>query len=131
MIMETPADTVPHLADASKRLAQRALVICENRLELLMVEVQEERERILHAIWLALGAAAFGLLAGVALTAVVAVAFWQGSPVAALMILTVLYAIAAALLYVRLARLQRDWQTLPTTLDQLRKDRACLEKNFN
>lgn len=131
MIMETPADTVPHLADASKRLAQRALVICENRFELLMVEVQEERERILHAIWLALGAAAFGLLAGVALTAVVAVAFWQGSPVAALMILTVLYAIAAALLYVRLARLQRDWQTLPTTLDQLRKDRACLEKNFN
>jgi len=43
--METPSDTVPRLADASRRLAQRALVICENRVELLMVEVQEERER--------------------------------------------------------------------------------------
>ena len=122
---------MPHLADASKRLAQRTLVICENRIELLMVEVQEERERILRAIWLALGAAAFGLLAGVGLTAIIAVAFWQQSPVAALLILTVLYAVAAMVLYVRLIRLQRDWQTLPTTLDQLRKDRECLEKNLN
>jgi uncharacterized membrane protein YqjE len=129
--METPSDTVPHLADASKRLAQRALVICENRAELLMVEVQEERERFFRAILLALGAAAFGLLAVVGLTAVIAVAFWQQSPVAALLILTAVYAVVATVLYVRLIRLQRDWQTLPTTLDQLRKDRECLEKNLN
>ncbi|HEY1717879.1 MAG TPA: phage holin family protein [Verrucomicrobiae bacterium] len=129
--METPSDTAPQLADASKRLAQRALVICENRIELLMVEVQEERERILRAIWLALCAAAFGLLAGVALTAVIAVAFWQRSPIAALLALTVLYGIAAVSLYACLSRLQRGWQTLPTTLDQLRKDRECLEKNLN
>jgi uncharacterized membrane protein YqjE len=129
--METPSDTIPQLADASKRLAQRTLVICENRIELLMVEFQEERERILRAIWLALGAAAFGLLAGVALTAVITVAFWRQSPMAALLILTALYAVAATVLYARLVRLQRDWQTLPTTLDQLRKDREWLEKNLD
>ncbi len=129
--METPSDTVPHLADASRRLAQRALVICENRVELLMVEVQEERERFFRAILLALGAAAFGLLAGVGLTAIIAVAFWQQSPVAALLILTALYSVVATVLYVRLVRLQRDWQMLSTTLDQLRKDRECLEKNLS
>ena len=129
--METPSDTEPRLADVSKRLAQRALVICENRVELLMVEVQEERERILRTFWLALGAAAFGLLAGVALTAVVAIAFWRTSPIIALLILTALYAAAAAFLFMNLVRLQRDWQTLPTTLDQLKKDRECLEKNLN
>jgi uncharacterized membrane protein YqjE len=129
--METPSETVPHLADASKRLAQRALVIFENRVKLLMVEVQEERERFLRAVLLALGAAIFGLLAGVGLTAVIAVAFWQQSPIAALLILTVLYAVVATVLYVRLIRLQRDWQTLSTTLDQLRKDRECLGKNLN
>jgi uncharacterized membrane protein YqjE len=129
--METTSDNGTHLGDATKRLAQRALVICENRVELLMVEVQEERERFLRAVLLALGAAAFGLLAGVGLTAVIAVAFWQQSPVAALLILTALYSVAATVLYVRLTRLQRDWQTLPTTLDQLRKDRECLEKNLN
>ena len=129
--METPSDTVPHLADASRRLAQRAFVICENRVELLMVEVQEERERFLRAVLLALGAVAFGLLAGMGLTAIIAVAFWQQSPIAALLILTAVYAVVATVLYVRLIRLQRDWQTLPTTLDQLRKDRECLGENLN
>lgn len=129
--METPADNAPHLAETSKRLAQRALVICENRLELLLVEVEEERDRVLRMIWLGLGAAVCGLLAGVALTAVVAVAFWQQSPVAALLILALLYIVAGSLCYMRLARLQRDWQTLPTTLEQLRKDRECLGKSLN
>jgi len=129
--MQTSSDTVPHLADASKRLAQRALVICENRLELLMMEVQEERERILRAIWLVLGAAAFCLLAGIALTVVIVIALWQQSLIAALLILTALYTIAAVCFYGRLTRLQRDWQTLPITLDQLRKDRECLEENLN
>ena len=31
----------------------------------------------------------------------------------------------------RLARLQRDWQTLAATLGQLRKGRAWLEKHLN
>jgi uncharacterized membrane protein YqjE len=129
--METQMETEPHLANAAKRLAQRALVICENRLELLMVEVQEERERILRAMWLALGAAAFGLLAGIALTVVIVIALSQQSLIVALLILTALYTIAAVFLYARLTRLQRDWQTLPTTLNQLRKDRECLEKHLN
>lgn len=131
MAMEMPSNTIPHLKDASKRLAQRTLVVLENRIELLMVEVQEERERVLHAIWLALGAAVFALLAGMTLTAAIAVAFWRESPLAALSILTALYAAVAAMLYARLARLQRDWQTLPATLEQLRKDRECLGKNLN
>jgi uncharacterized membrane protein YqjE len=126
--MDSTSQPERHLADASKRLAHRALVICENRFQLLMVEVEEERDRILSAIWLALGAAAFGLLAAIALTIVIAVALWHQSPVVALLVLTALYAGAAALLYARLARLQRDWQTLPNTIEQLRKDRECLEK---
>jgi uncharacterized membrane protein YqjE len=128
--METPAETLPHLADASKRLAQRAFVICENRIELLMVEVQEERERILRAIWMALAAAVFGLLAGIAFTALIAVAFWQQSPVITLLVLTLLYAGGGLFLCLRLVRLQRDWQTLPSTIEQLKKDRQCLEKQL-
>ena len=38
-----------------------------------LVEVQEERDRLLHAILLAFGAAALGLLAGVALTGAIVV----------------------------------------------------------
>lgn len=129
--METPPDSGLRLAGASRRVARRALVICENRLELLMVEMQEERERILRAIWLSLAAAAFGLLAGIALSAVLVVALGAHHPIVALLILTTLYAAAAGFCYGRLNRLQRDWRTLAGTIDQLKKDRECLEKNFN
>ncbi|HEY4417525.1 MAG TPA: phage holin family protein [Verrucomicrobiae bacterium] len=129
--METPADSFPHLADVSKRLTQRAMVIGENRIELLMVEIQEERERILRAILLALSAAVFGLLAGLAFTAVMVVFFWQTSPLAVLALLTILYGGVAVGLYRRLVRLQHDWQMLPATIDQLRKDCECLGKQLN
>jgi uncharacterized membrane protein YqjE len=128
--METPPDTLPLLADTSKRLAQRTAVICENRIELLMLEVQEERERILRVILFSLGGVTFALLGGITLTAAVTVAFWQQSPLSTLLILTGIYGGIATFFYVLVARLQRDWQTLPATIDQLKKDRACLEKQL-
>jgi uncharacterized membrane protein YqjE len=128
--MDKPEETPLPLTDASRKVAHRFFVIFENRLQLLMVETQEERERVLLFIWLALGTVIFALLAGVALTVVVAVAFWQHSPVIALLVLMALYGGAAVFLYTRLLQLQQDWQTLPQTLDQLRKDRECLEKSI-
>jgi uncharacterized membrane protein YqjE len=128
--MESSASSVGRLGETLKRFARRLLIIGENRFELLMVEVQEERERLLRAILLALGVAAFGLLAAIALTATIAVLLWQYSPLAVLLTLTCLYGVTAVCLYRRLTRLLRDWQNLPATLDQLRKDRACLEKNL-
>ena len=116
------------LAAKLGRVAHRLLTISENRLELLTVEVQEERERFLRAILLALGAAAFGLLGGLTLTAAVVVLLWAWSPVAVLLGLTMLYVAGGTYFYRRLVRLLHDWQTLPATLDQLRKDRASLEK---
>jgi uncharacterized membrane protein YqjE len=116
------------LGAASRNVARRLLTIGENRLELVTVELQEERERLLRAFLLALGVAAFGLLASVALTALVVVLSWDFSHWGPLLALTVLYGAAGICLYRRLTALLRDWETLPASLDQLRKDRACLEK---
>jgi uncharacterized membrane protein YqjE len=124
---ESTASSRPLVA-AARLFARRLLTIGENRLELLTVEVQEERERLLHAFLLALAVAALGLLAGITLTALVVVLLWDCSHWAALLTLTVLYGAAGICLYRRLTALLRDWQTLPASLDQLRKDRACLEK---
>ncbi len=126
--MEPGSATSGQLVDASKRVGRRLLAMGENRFELLMVEVQEERERLLRAILLALGVAAFGLLAGVVLTATVVVALWELSRMAALLVLTLLYGAGAFSFYLRLLRLLHDWQNLPATRDQLRKDRQCLEE---
>ncbi|HEX9046765.1 MAG TPA: phage holin family protein [Verrucomicrobiae bacterium] len=116
----------PHLAVASKRLAQRAMTICENRFELLVVELQEQAQRAVQALLLSIALLAFTLLTGVALTLLIAVACWNWSPLAALIILTVIYAGITAFLVAQLIRLRRDWEALPATLEQLRKDRECL-----
>jgi len=128
--MESSPTHAGQLVEASKLLARRLLTIGENRIELLMVEVQEEREHLLHAILLALGVAVFSLLAGMVLTGAIVVLLWELSRVAALLVLTGLYGATAVWLYRRLTLLLRDWQNLPATLDQLRKDRACLEKHL-
>jgi uncharacterized membrane protein YqjE len=116
------------LADSSKQFARRLMTTVENRLELLKVELQEERERLLHALLLVLGVVACGFLAGIVFTALVVVLFWNTSPVAVLLVMTLLYGGTAAVLYWRLRLMLRDWQMLTATLDQLRKDRECLEK---
>jgi uncharacterized membrane protein YqjE len=124
-------DGRPTVATASKRVVKRFLAILENRLALAMVELQEERERVLRSLWFAMAAAVSGLLAGIVLTILVAVVFWGNHPIAALLALLAIYLSIAVIFYLRLARLQRDWQTLPATVEQLRKDRECLGKNLS
>lgn len=126
-----PATNLEQVVAASKRLVRRLLSISENRLELLAVEVQEGRERLLLAIMLIVGVAALGLLAGIALTLALAVLFWEQSAVAVLFGLAAVYVLGAVYLYWRLHRLRCGWQILPASLEQLRKDRECLDQALN
>ncbi len=128
--METATASSEPIAGTSRRLARRLLTIGENRLELLVVEVQEERERLLHVFFLGFGLAALGLLAGITLTATIVVWLWAWSPLSVLLVLTGLYGGAGIWLGQRLTGRLRDWQTLSASLAQLRKDRACLERTL-
>lgn len=126
--MNPEPDLPAFLAGTSKRMVCRVLAVLENRLDLLMLEAQEERERVLGALLLVAGIMVFALLAGIALTAAILVLFWQQSPFVPLLILIAVYIGIAVWLYTRLQRLRTRWETLPATIDQLRKDRQCLEK---
>jgi len=117
----------PQLTTDAKGLARRLVTIGENRLQLLMVEVQEEREQLLRAVYLTLAIAVFGLLAGLTLTAAIVVWLWEHSPLTVLLSLTGLYGLVGTLLYWRLNALSRDWKPFSATLDQIEKDGACLE----
>lgn len=128
--MESSTVSFKQLASSSKHFARRLLTIGENRLELLAVEIQEERERLVRAYLLAMGVAVFGLIASLTLTAALVIGLWSWSPMAVLLTLTGVYGIAGGALYLRLTALLRDWHTLSATLDQLRKDRVCLEKTL-
>jgi len=128
--MKSPAEAEPQLVDASKQLVQQALVVCENRIHLFLLEAQEERDRIFQAFWISVSVAIFVLLGGIALTGLVVVAGWQWSPVATLAILVAVYGGLAGFFYFQLVRLRRDWQSFSATVNELRKDRECLEKKL-
>ena len=126
--MEQATGNMGQLVDSSKRFARSLFTVGENRLELLMVEVQEERERLLHAMLLMLGVAGFCFLALLALNVAIVVLLWDRSPVAVMLGLVGLYAVSSVWLYRRLTQRLNDWKVLSATLDQLRKDWACLKK---
>lgn len=112
----------------SKRLLKQALTIGYGRLELLSVELQEERERLMFALLLALGTAVFGLLAGIVLTLLLVVLTWNHSPALTLAVLLAIYSGACFATCRRLFRLRREAKLLPATMEQLHKDRQCLDQ---
>lgn len=126
--MEASTTGSRRLAEVARLFARRLLAIGENRLELLAVEAQEEREHLLRALLMALGVAVFGLLSCMALTAAIVVQFWAWSPAGVLLILTLVHGGAATWLCRRLAASIRDRESFSASLDQLRKDRVALEK---
>ncbi len=126
--MADPTDKIGKLGAASKRLTRRLLLIGENRVELLVVEALEERDRLVRAVVLALAAATMGLLAGISLSAAVVVLGWPYSPPGVLLALGGLYTVVGIVLCRRISALLRDRRPFADSLDQLKKDRACLEK---
>jgi uncharacterized membrane protein YqjE len=124
--MDESRPTLAEVVGASRRAAQRTLDIGANRLELLIVELHEERERLLLTLAMALGAAALSLLAGIAFTIGVMVLLWEHSPAIAMGVLMVLYGGGAVFLFIRVIKLQRTCEMFTATLEQLRKDRECL-----
>jgi uncharacterized membrane protein YqjE len=126
--MEAFEANLDRLGLSSKRCARRLLSIGENRWELLTVEVREGLIQGGQAVLLALATAVLGLLGAMALTAAVVVQFWAVSPVGVLLVVSGLYGLGAFIAQQRLRRLLRNCQALSASLDQLRKDLACLEK---
>jgi uncharacterized membrane protein YqjE len=113
----------------ARRLANRLLAIGENRFQLLAVEVQEERNRLVDMVFLGIAAAALGLLGAIAFSAVLVILLWPTSPLVALIVLGSIYWIAAAIIGRRLLYMRNYVHTLSATMEQLRKDRACLKGN--
>jgi uncharacterized membrane protein YqjE len=127
--MEPPPETDAHLAGAVKRILWRLMAIGQNRAELLMVEVHEERARAQMVIFLGIGMAIFAALAILTITAVIACTF-ADHLLLALGILAAFYCIGAVLFYVKLSQMLRHWETFTGTREQFERDRECLEKKL-
>jgi uncharacterized membrane protein YqjE len=126
--MEESPTRSPRLSAGPKRFARHLLAAGGNRLELFVLEMEEERRHFVEVLMLALGVAVLGLLAVMGLTAAAVVLFWQTSPITVLLALGAGYGLGAFFLHRRLLFVQQDWKTLSATLEQLQKDGECLKK---
>jgi uncharacterized membrane protein YqjE len=102
--------------------------IVENRIELFLVEWQEERLRLFDALVLTLIFAICALMTLILITLTVIIVFWDTHRVLVLVLLILAYAGAAVAAFCALRSRLRRWQAFSTTLEQIKKDRACFEK---
>jgi len=112
---------------ASLRSASDSLLaLAHTRFELLTVELQQEKVRLIGLLLRAAVAAVLALLALGTLTAGLIYLLWPWSPLAAFLSLTLVYASGAIWFVLGIRRdLRHGPRPFDGTLTELDKDRAC------
>ena len=107
-----------------RRMVASVVALLHARLELIGIELAEERERIIAVIFLGLVAAMFAMMALISLTALVAAAFWDSYRWQVLAGITAVYALGAVICAIRArAGLHAAPIVFEATLREFEKDR--------
>lgn len=113
-----------------KRLLKTALAIAENRLELLLVEAQEERWRFFEALLLAGMVFVLALMTLLVATVAIVIVCLDHQRLDLVIGLGLIYLLATLGCAWRLRRQLKNWTPFAATLAEIKKDKACLdEKN--
>lgn len=112
-----------------RRLSASLLALGRIRLELLAIEVQEEKERILAMMVWAVAATFLGCFALVFCALFVTAALWDSHRLLALGGFSALFIVLAALGVMRLRQLVADGSTLfQSSIGELRRDSQALSQ---
>ena len=126
--MESEIDNAaPGLMASVKRLLRSVAATIRNRVELLAVELQEERLRLVDALLLAAVIVVFGLLTLVMLTFTVLLLAGEEHRLAMAAVITGVYLLVTLGAFWRLRTKLKNWQAFSATRAELRKDCAWLE----
>ena len=126
--MNEPPPTEDGLLAPVTRLLKTLANLLENRIELFLVEVQEERMRLVEALLLAAVGIVAALMTLILITMTVVVIFWETHRVLVLVLFALVYATAAVVVFRALHSRLNHSQAFSATLDQMKKDRAWFEK---
>src|SRR5438034_476609 len=126
--MDTTTESSPGLFSSVKRLLNTALGGVENRIELFLVELREERFRVFDVLLLGCAAAVLGFMALLTVTITLVVIFWDSARVPVLVVLSACYSLATIGVFWRLKVQLRNWSSFSATLYELKKVRACFEE---
>jgi len=100
----------------------------ENRIELFLLEAREDRLRLLDLLILAAIGVALAMMTIIVATFTIVVLFWDSYRILTLVILTLTYGAAAAIVIANLRSKIKNWRSFQATFDQLQKDRECFKK---
>jgi uncharacterized membrane protein YqjE len=125
--MDEPRESSAGLLDSLRRLVDTGLGLAQGRLELLSVELQQEKHRFVELLVWTFLAVALGLVAVIVVSFTIVVLFWESARVPVLVVLGALYIAATIWAISRLRRLLRSGRRpLHDTIEEFKKDRACL-----
>jgi uncharacterized membrane protein YqjE len=110
-----------------RRLLKTVLAIAQNRLELLLVELQQERWRFFDALLLAGAVLILSAMTLMVATITVVVVCVEAKRLDLLIVLTLVCLAATIVAYWRLRARLKTWAPFSGTLTELKKDKACLE----
>jgi uncharacterized membrane protein YqjE len=125
--METPPPSSPGFVRSFRVLGDGLLGLVQDRLQLLSVELHEEKFRLIQ-IFIWISAAVFSAMMAVTFASLAIVyLFWEGARLGALIGLTVLYSGALIGIVVSFRRyLARQPRPFAATLSEIGEDRACI-----
>jgi uncharacterized membrane protein YqjE len=111
-----------------RRLLKTILAIAQNRLELLLVELQEERWRFFDALLLAGVVLIMAMMTLMVATVAIVVVCMKANRLDLMIALMLLYLVATIVGYWRLRTRLKNWEPFSSTLAELKKDKACLDE---
>ena len=126
--MEPSGESGQGIVASLGRLLRTLVAIAQNRLELALVEVREERWRFFDLLLLAgfvLILASMTLLVG---TITIVAVCLKCERLDLIIGLTLLYLACTLVAYWRLRTRLSNWAPFSATLTELKKDKACLEE---
>ncbi|MFC0397560.1 phage holin family protein [Paraburkholderia rhizosphaerae] len=125
-------DTQSQRAEHSplRRIFSSVFSILQTRLELIGIELAEEKDRLLAVLFLGLASMMLAMMALIALTALIAIAFWDTYRWQALAGITIVYALAALACGLRArGNLRNAPAVFEATLTEFEKDREIFRKH--
>ncbi|MEZ0602732.1 phage holin family protein [Paraburkholderia sp. IW21] len=112
-----------------RRIISSVSAILQTRLELVSIELGEEKDRLIGVLFLGLAAMMLATMALIALTALVAIAFWDTYRWQALAAITAVYAIAGLVCALKArSGLRNAPMVFEATLAEFEKDRDAFRK---
>lgn len=121
---DNPTTHASHEHGPLRRMLSSIVSLMHTRLELIGIELAEERDRLIAVLFLGLAAAIFAMMALISLTALIAVAFWDTYRWQVLAAITIVYGIGALICALKVrSSLHGATIVFQATLNEFEKDR--------